>query len=373
MPPAHTVRRTAPAAQAALSAAGLRQLASGGDGWGAPDVLQSLLTIAGPEQSPQPAGGHAPGFKLASTGGGTVSLADLAGKPLVINFWRGDCPPCRAEMPLLQQRVGPQSKVQLVLINWGESTEAARSFLSRVGINQGSLLDSDLAVALAWVVFRQRRPLVAWLATASLVAIAAEGALGGVVVANELASWWVLVHLGLAMIILGFLIATAVMSLPASTGASEPSFRRLAAVAAALTYGLLLTGSTVVASSADEGCRAWPLCASGFAFDFAGANAFTMLHRGAVLVIGAVLVYTLIQALRHPATKAAASATLVVLGLQVAVGAGAAVTGAALFNGLHVAMATLVWAGMLSIALVTLPRADRRPALSRLAVDKRPA
>ena len=240
-----------------------------------------------------------------------------------------------------------------------------------VGTITGVLLIGT--VALAWVVFRQRRPLVAWLATASLVAIAAEGALGGVVVANELASWLVLVHLGLAMIILGFLIATAVMSLPASTGASDPSFRRLAAVAAALTYGLLLTGSTVVASSADEGCRAWPLCASGFAFDFAGANAFTMLHRGAVLVIGAVLLYTLIQALRHPATKAAALATLVVLGLQVAVGAGAAVTGAALFNGLHVAMATLVWAGMLSIALVTLPRADRRPALSRLAVDKRPA
>ncbi|TMB80049.1 MAG: hypothetical protein E6I12_12490 [Chloroflexi bacterium] len=240
-----------------------------------------------------------------------------------------------------------------------------------VGTITGVLLIGT--VALAWVVFRQRRPLVAWLATASLVAIAAEGALGGVVVANELASWLVLVHLGLAMIILGFLIATAVMSLPASTGASDPSFRRLAAVATALTYGLLLTGSTVVASSADEACRAWPLCASGFAFDFAGANAFTMLHRGAVLVIGAVLVYTLIQALRHPATKAAALATLVVLGLQVAVGAGAAVTGAALFNGLHVAMATLVWAGMLSIALVTLPRADRRPALSRLAVDKRPA
>ena len=240
-----------------------------------------------------------------------------------------------------------------------------------VGTITGVLLIGT--VALAWVVFRQRRPLVAWLATASLVAIAAEGALGGVVVANELASWLVLVHLGLAMIILGFLIATAVMSLPASTGASDPSFRRLVAVAATLTYGLLLTGSTLVASSADEGCRAWPLCASGFAFDFAGANAFTMLHRGAVLVIGAVLVYTLIQALRHPATKAAALATLVVLGLQVAVGAGAAATGAALFNGLHVAMATLVWAGMLSIALVTLPRADRGPALSRLAVDKRPA
>src|SRR5207249_8174100 len=112
-----------PALVSSLSAQGLRQLASGGDGWGAPDVLQALLTIAGPEQSPQPAGGKAPSFALASTEGGTVSLASLAGKPLVINFWRSDCPPCRAEMPLLQQRVGAQPNVQLVLINWGESGE----------------------------------------------------------------------------------------------------------------------------------------------------------------------------------------------------------------------------------------------------------
>ena len=133
-----------------LSAQGLRQLASGGDGWGAPDVLQALLTIAGPEQLPQPAGGKAPSFALASTEGGTVSLASLAGKPLVINFWRSDCPPCRAEMPLLRQRVGAQPNVQLVLINWGESGEVARSFLSRVGIQQPSLLDSDLAVGRAY-------------------------------------------------------------------------------------------------------------------------------------------------------------------------------------------------------------------------------
>src|SRR6266571_570737 len=77
-------------------------------------------------------------------------LAALAGKPLVINFWRSDCPPCRAEMPLLQQRVGPQAKVQLVLINWGESAEPARSFLSRVDIHEASLLDSDLAVGRAY-------------------------------------------------------------------------------------------------------------------------------------------------------------------------------------------------------------------------------
>ena len=236
-----------------------------------------------------------------------------------------------------------------------------------VGTVTGVLL--IVTVVLAWAVFRQQRPLVAWLATASLVAIAAEGALGGVVVANELAPWLVLVHLGLAMIILGFLIATAIMSLPASGGGGIG----LPAIAAAATFILLLTGSSVVASSADESCHAWPLCGNGFALDFTGVNGFTMLHRGAVLVIGVLLVYVLIGALRQAVLRPIALATLVVLAVQVAVGAGSAATGAALFDGLHVAIATLVWAGMLSLALLYLPRADRERSMSRLAVEKRPA
>ena len=240
-----------------------------------------------------------------------------------------------------------------------------------VGVITGILLIAT--VALAWVVFRNQRPLLAWLATASLIAIAAEGALGGVVVANELAPWLVVVHLGLAMIILGFLLATAVMALPATAGVQGRSLRRLAGIAAAATYGLMLTGSTVVASSADEGCHAWPLCGNGFALNFTGADAFTMLHRGSVLLIGALLVYVLIAALGEVSLRLIAIPTIIVLALQVAVGAGAALTESALFNGLHVAIATLVWAGMLSIALMTLPRADRERSMSRLAVEKRPA
>ncbi len=240
-----------------------------------------------------------------------------------------------------------------------------------VGAVTGVLL--IVTVITAWVVFRRTRPLVAWLATASLLAIGAEGALGGVVVANVLASWLVVVHLALAMIILGFLIATAVMTLPSRSAVTDASFRRLAALAAAATYVLLLTGSTVVASSADESCRAWPLCGGGFAFDFTGPNAFSMLHRGAVLLIGILLVYVLRQAVRQRATRRVAVATAIVFALQVAVGAGSALTDASFFNGLHVAIATLVWSGMLSIALLTLSRGDRSPALSRLAVDKHPA
>jgi len=228
-------------------------------------------------------------------------------------------------------------------------------------------------VVLAWVVYRSRRPAVAWLASASLVAVVAEGALGGLVVANDLASWLVLVHLGLAMIILGCLVATAIMAMPSSPGVPDRSFRRLAAIAAGASYLLLLTGSTVVASGADDSCRTWPLCGSGLAFDFSGANAFTMLHRGAVLVIGLFLVYVMLAARRRAGLGRVAVATIVVLAAQVAVGAGAAVTDGAFFNGLHVAIATLIWAGALSTLMLTFPRADREESMSRLAVKSRPA
>ena len=225
-------------------------------------------------------------------------------------------------------------------------------------------------VVFAWVVFRSRRPVVAWLATASLIGVVGEGILGGVVVANELSSWLVVAHLGLAMIILGFLVATAVMATPRSPGVYDPGFRRLAAIAAGATYLLLLTGSTVVASGAEDSCRSWPLCGSGFAPDFSGANAFTMLHRGSVLLIGLLLVFVLVRAVKFPGLAFASIATLAVFGLQVGVGAFAAVTDAALFNGFHVARATLVWAGVLTTALLTLPRTDRDAQLSRLAVEK---
>jgi heme A synthase len=228
-------------------------------------------------------------------------------------------------------------------------------------------------VVLAWVVWRSRRPVVAWLATASLIGVVGEGALGGVVVANDLSSWLVLLHLGLAMMILGFLVATAVMARPASAGVAAPAFKKLAAVAAGATYVLLLAGSTVVASGADSSCKTWPLCGSGFSLDFTGSSVFTMLHRGSVLLIGALLVYVLVSALRRPGLAAAAAATLAVFLVQVAVGAGAAVTDGAFFNGLHVALATLVWAGMLTTAMLSLPRADRGEQLSRLAAEKGPA
>jgi cytochrome c biogenesis protein CcmG/thiol:disulfide interchange protein DsbE len=45
----------------------------------------------------------APDFSLTTFEGDTISLADLRGKPVVINFWASWCPPCRIEAPLIER------------------------------------------------------------------------------------------------------------------------------------------------------------------------------------------------------------------------------------------------------------------------------
>jgi cytochrome oxidase Cu insertion factor (SCO1/SenC/PrrC family) len=136
-----------------LSSRGLYELGSGGDGWGSPEVLQALTTIGRPEQTPQSGGGTAAMFRLLASDGSSVSLADYKGQPLVINFWASYCPPCKAEMPLLDQSVGPQSGARLVLVDEGDSGSSTRAFLESLDIHRAALLDSDLSVGHSYGIF----------------------------------------------------------------------------------------------------------------------------------------------------------------------------------------------------------------------------
>jgi heme A synthase len=243
-----------------------------------------------------------------------------------------------------------------------------------------SILMLATAVA-AWLVFRHRRPAVAWLATAALAVVALEIPLGALVVFKQLSAVLVLAHLAVALAILGLLTATAALPHTNPAGGAPATYRRQAWVAAGLTFAILLTGSTVVASGADEMCHSWPLCGGGLQPDLTGVNAFTMLHRLSAGVLGLVILYTLARGLRLgrgwglPALRVAAGFTLVAFLAQVLVGAGAAINpGSQLFAALHVSMATAVWAGMVATACLGLPSPEpSRLETPNLKLESRPA
>jgi len=58
-------------------------------------------TGGAPPPSPRE-GFSAPDFTLDLLDGGQVTLSDLRGKAVLINFWATWCPPCRAEMPAIE-------------------------------------------------------------------------------------------------------------------------------------------------------------------------------------------------------------------------------------------------------------------------------
>lgn len=85
-------------------------------------VLVSLLTVAivqaidkkteAPQTSSEVSaaakeglsiGAKAPDFELKTLSGDTVKLSDLKGKKVMLNFWATWCPPCKAEMPEMEQ------------------------------------------------------------------------------------------------------------------------------------------------------------------------------------------------------------------------------------------------------------------------------
>src|SRR5690606_20836901 len=55
------------------------------------------------EYAPLQRGDEAPAYGAVSLDGDSVALASLAGRPVLLNVWATWCPPCREEMPALQE------------------------------------------------------------------------------------------------------------------------------------------------------------------------------------------------------------------------------------------------------------------------------
>ncbi len=83
----------------------------------------------------QEVGEPAPDFALLNRAGQKVSLAELSGTPVVLNFWATWCLPCLDELPIFQrasEEVGEGAT--FLLVNNNERAEAAAAYLEAQGI-----------------------------------------------------------------------------------------------------------------------------------------------------------------------------------------------------------------------------------------------
>lgn len=86
----------------------------------------------------------APLFTLSNLKGAEVSLKDLRGKYVVLNFWAAWCPPCRAEMPDLN-KFHQENKEEFIVVgvNLADKTKVVRELMNEKGYNYPILLDHN--------------------------------------------------------------------------------------------------------------------------------------------------------------------------------------------------------------------------------------
>ncbi len=99
-------------------------------------------------------GQELPDLHFASLDGQSVSLAQLKGRPTVVNLWATWCPPCVREMPVLQQAQIDHPGINFVFVNQRESGDRVQAWLrARKLILRNMLLDENGQAAAA---FKQR-------------------------------------------------------------------------------------------------------------------------------------------------------------------------------------------------------------------------
>jgi peroxiredoxin len=103
-------------------------------------AAESKSSLAGASQS------RAPDFSLQTPDGETVTLAALRGKVVLLNFWATWCPPCKAEMPdlnNLHRKYAAEHDFVVLGVDFEEDAETVQPFLQQYRLIFPVVLDRD--------------------------------------------------------------------------------------------------------------------------------------------------------------------------------------------------------------------------------------
>ncbi|NIS81147.1 MAG: redoxin domain-containing protein [Anaerolineales bacterium] len=113
-------------------------------------AVPGLETTGGRIPSPRE-GFLAPDFSLELLDGGTLTLSDLRGETVLVNLWATWCPPCRAEMPAIQEvfEANKDRGFEVVAVNMTFQDREAEvaAFVEQLGLSFPVALDRSGEVA----------------------------------------------------------------------------------------------------------------------------------------------------------------------------------------------------------------------------------
>ena len=227
-------------------------------------------------------------------------------------------------------------------------------------------------VVLAWRRYREYRLVTG----ALLVLVAAQGALGGLTVEENLEEAYVAAHLGLAMLLLGLLLYLWRSTRGAEPEDGGPRIRVLAIAATALVFCTIVAGGYMAGTQnygradyqlgqgAHHACgKQFPTCNGEFMpFGKAELVDIHLTHRAFMYLASILVIALVVTALRRGVAVRYAWALLGLLGVQILVGAlNVWLEEYELLILLHLALGTLLWATSLGMTLQLSPARERAP------------